>query len=158
MDSNENFSWHSVISRFKCTKYQFLSNQCRVPLKCFTKLSRSFSQAELVLLSVPDRPDTNLGKYITALIQSRSKWLCYQRHLVDIKKVCTWIISLRYCQAQPQPLTRPDPNQTKSQSSIIIQKLSVSYSLDLKGKVIRHIQKTPPNSIFNEFLSFSPSN
>ena len=32
MDSNENFSCHSVISRFKCTKYQFLSDQCRVPL------------------------------------------------------------------------------------------------------------------------------
>ena len=33
MDSNENFSCHSVISRFKCTKYKFLSNQCRVPLR-----------------------------------------------------------------------------------------------------------------------------
>ena len=32
MDSNENFSCHSVISRFKCTKHQFLSDQCRVPL------------------------------------------------------------------------------------------------------------------------------
>ena len=32
MDSNENFSCHSVISRFKWTKYQFLSDQCRVPL------------------------------------------------------------------------------------------------------------------------------
>ena len=30
MDSNENFSCHSVISRFKWTKYQFLSDQCRV--------------------------------------------------------------------------------------------------------------------------------
>ena len=32
MDSNENFSCHSVISMSKCTKYHFLSDQCRVPL------------------------------------------------------------------------------------------------------------------------------
>ena len=42
MDSNENFSCHSVISRFKCTKYQSLSDQCRVPLK-----THSFSHSSL---------------------------------------------------------------------------------------------------------------
>ena len=35
MDSNENFSCHSVISMSKCTKYHFLSDQCRVPLRVY---------------------------------------------------------------------------------------------------------------------------
>ena len=54
MDSNENFSCHSVISRFKWTKYQFLSDQCRVPLTTIRLilLKISYWAIELILFQL----------------------------------------------------------------------------------------------------------
>ena len=63
MDSNENFSCHSVISRFKWTKYQFLSDQCRVPLNFANQCIKNPTMKDMFPLSNSSRTTRISEKY-----------------------------------------------------------------------------------------------
>ena len=84
-DSNENFSCHSVISRFKCTKYQFLSDQCRVPLISLQQFEQkfilkfnAFSITSSCLISLELSTFSHWNDGILASMQSPGIcWLCY---------------------------------------------------------------------------------